>query len=161
MAPKFDQTKLNWIHILNTITELPPKTYLTIKSENVKPNWIRWNHEHTSTAKVAPKSYQTIELEAIELDNMKPYWIHEHTIIVEMAPKSNKIIVLETVWIHDYSTSAELASRPKKQIINPIIEMVQRRVPECFSIHYSATTKIRSMKMINNTKSFTLPFFFS
>ena len=37
--------------------------------------------------------------------------------------------------------------------------MVQRSVPECFLIHYSATTKIRNMKMINNTKSFTLPFF--
>ena len=111
--------------------------------------------------KWCPKVYQIIVLEANELNNTKPYWIHEHTIIVEMAPKSNQIIVLEAFWIHDYSTSAELASRPKKQIINPIIEMVQRRVPECFSIHYSATTKIRSMKMINNTKSFTLPFFFS
>ena len=89
MAPKFDQTKSNWIHILNTITELPPKPYLTIKSENVKPNWIRWNHEHTSTAKVASKSNQTIELEAIKLDNMKPYWIHEHTITAIMAQKKS------------------------------------------------------------------------
>ena len=37
--------------------------------------------------------------------------------------------------------------------------MVQRSVPECFLIHYSATTKIRNMKMINNTKSFRLPLF--
>jgi len=37
--------------------------------------------------------------------------------------------------------------------------MGQRSVPECFLIHYSATTKIRNMKMINNTKSFRLPLF--
>jgi len=121
MAPKFNQMKLSWIHILSTMTELPPKPYQTITSENVKPNWIRWNHEHTTTAKMAPKSNQIIILEANKLDNTKPYWIHEHTIIVGMAPKSNQIIVLETIWIHDYSTSAESASRPKKQIKNQII----------------------------------------
>jgi hypothetical protein len=87
MAPKFDQMKSNWIHILKTITELTPKPYQTIKSENVKPNWIRWKHEHTSTAKLAPKSNQISEVEAIKLDNMKPFWIHEHTITVKMAPK--------------------------------------------------------------------------
>jgi hypothetical protein len=73
-------------------------------SENVKPNWIRWNHVHTSTAKMAPKSNQIIELETIKLDTMKSYWINEHTITAEMAPKSNQIIMLETTWIHDYTT---------------------------------------------------------
>jgi hypothetical protein len=94
---------------------------------------------------------------------MKPYWIHEHTITAKMAPKNNQIIMLETIWIHDYSTSAKLAPRPKTQIINPIIEMVIKNyiriVTDYFSIHYSATTKIRNMKMINNTKSLTLSLF--
>ena len=71
--------------------------------------------------------------------------------------------MLETIWIHDYSTSAKLAPRPKTQIINPIIEMVIRNciriVTDYFSIHYSATTKIRNMKMIKNTKSLTLSLF--
>jgi hypothetical protein len=70
---------------------------------------------------MAPKSNQIIILEANKLDNTKPYWIHEHTINVGMAPKSNQIFVLETIWIHDYSTSAESASRPKKQKKNQII----------------------------------------
>ena len=71
--------------------------------------------------------------------------------------------MLETIWIHDYSTSAKLAPRPKTQIINPIIEMVIKNciriVTDYFSIHYSSTTKIRNMKMINNTKSLTLSLF--
>jgi hypothetical protein len=71
--------------------------------------------------------------------------------------------MLETIWIHDYSTSAKLAPRPKTQIINPIIEKVikncLRIVTDYFLIHYSATTKIRNMKMINNTKSLTLSLF--
>ena len=71
--------------------------------------------------------------------------------------------MLENIWIHDYSTSAKLAPRPKTQIINPIIEMVIKNciriVTDYFLIHYSATTKIRNMKMINNTKSLTLSLF--
>jgi hypothetical protein len=163
MVPKTNQMRSNWIHTLNIIIELLSKTYQTIMSENIKLNWIRCSHEHTSRAKMAPKSNQINVLEAIKLENMKPNWIHEHTTTAETAPKSNQIILLETLWIHDHSTSAKLASRSKKHIINPNIEMVLnsfiRIVPECFLIHYSATTKRRNMKMINNTRSLTLSLF--
>ena len=40
-----------------------------------------------------------------------------------------------------------------------VIKNYIRIVTDYFSIHYSATTKIRNMKMINNTKSLT-PFLF-
>jgi len=157
MAPKTNQMNLIWIHILNTITELPPKAYQTIILESIKLNWIRWSQEHTSTAEMAPKSNEINVLDAIKLENMNPNWIREHATTVEMAPKSNQIIVLETIWI---CTSAELASRPKKHITNPTIEMALksyiRILPEYFLIHYSATTKRRNMKMINNTRSLTL-----
>ena len=50
MAQKLDQMKLKWIHFLNTIIELPPKTY-------------------TPIAKIAPKKQINV-LESIKSDNI-------------------------------------------------------------------------------------------
>jgi hypothetical protein len=160
MAPNLDQMKLKWIHLFDTKTELPPKSYQIIMSENAKPKWIRLNHEHTLAAKIAPKNNQILKLESVRSDNLKTYWIHVHTTTAETAPKINQNIMSETKWIHDHST-IEIALRPKKQITNPRIEIVIktyiRILPEYLLTCYSVITKIRNMKLTSNIKSLTLP----
>jgi len=96
MAPNLDQMKLKWIHLLNTKTELPPKSYQIIMSENAKPKWICLNHEHTLAAKIEPKNNQILKLESVRSDNLKTYWIHVHTTTAETAPKINQNIMSET-----------------------------------------------------------------